>query len=74
VSISAGDLRKAITTLQSVSSLYDEQEVTEDAIVEVAGVRVLSSPRLHHPSILRHTSCLLHLPWALVACLTQSVI
>ncbi|ELR22313.1 Replication factor C protein [Acanthamoeba castellanii str. Neff] len=38
VSISGGDLRKAITTLQSVSSLYDEKEVTEDAIVEVAGV------------------------------------
>jgi DNA polymerase III delta prime subunit len=44
VSISGGDLRKAITTLQSVSSLYDEKEVTEDAIVEVAGVRAPGEP------------------------------
>lgn len=45
MSISGGDLRKAITTLQSVSSLYDEKEVTEDAIVEVAGVRAPGEPQ-----------------------------
>ena len=39
VSVSGGDLRKAITTLQSVSTLYDEREINQDTIVEVAGVR-----------------------------------
>jgi len=41
VSVSGGDLRKAITTLQSLSTLYGEKKVDENAIVEVAGVRCL---------------------------------
>ena len=41
VEVSEGDLRKAITFLQSVSRLKGSEEVTEGDILEIAGVRIL---------------------------------
>ena len=41
VEVSEGDLRKAITFLQSVSRLKGAEEVTEGDIMEIAGVSVL---------------------------------
>lgn len=38
VKVSEGDLRKAITYLQSASRLNTDQEITEQIIVEIAGV------------------------------------
>ncbi|XP_016347750.1 replication factor C subunit 4 [Sinocyclocheilus anshuiensis] len=38
VSVSEGDLRKAITYLQSAARLHTEQEITEQIIIEIAGV------------------------------------
>ncbi|XP_043107917.1 replication factor C subunit 4 [Puntigrus tetrazona] len=38
VRVSEGDLRKAITYLQSASRLTTEQEITEQVIIEIAGV------------------------------------
>ena len=40
VEVSEGDLRKAITFLQSVSRLKGSEDVTEGDILEIAGVRV----------------------------------
>ena len=40
VEVSEGDLRKAITFLQSVSRLKGAEDVTEGDILEIAGVRV----------------------------------
>uniref|UniRef100_A0A673JP31 AAA+ ATPase domain-containing protein n=1 Tax=Sinocyclocheilus rhinocerous TaxID=307959 RepID=A0A673JP31_9TELE len=37
VSVSEGDLRKAITYLQSAARLHAEQEITEQIIIEIAG-------------------------------------
>ena len=39
VEVSEGDLRKAITFLQSVSRLKGSEEVTKGDILEIAGVR-----------------------------------
>ena len=39
VEVSEGDLRKAITFMQSVSRLKGSEEVTEEDILEIAGVR-----------------------------------
>jgi len=38
VDISKGDLRKAITTLQSLSSLSDKEEITKTDVIELSGV------------------------------------
>ena len=38
VKVSEGDLRKAITFLQSAARLVIDQEITEKTIVEIAGV------------------------------------
>lgn len=38
VRVSEGDLRKAITYLQSAARLNSEQEITEKIIIEIAGV------------------------------------
>ncbi|XP_028857767.1 replication factor C subunit 4 isoform X2 [Denticeps clupeoides] len=38
VKVSDGDLRKAITFLQSVARLNGEKEITESAVIEIAGV------------------------------------
>ena len=40
VEVSEGDMRKAITFLQSVSRLKGSEEVTEEDIMEIAGVSV----------------------------------
>lgn len=37
--VSEGDLRKAITFLQSAARLHVDKEITERAVVEIAGVR-----------------------------------
>ena len=39
VDISKGDLRKAITTLQSLSSLVDTDEISKTDVIEMSGVR-----------------------------------
>lgn len=41
ISASQGDLRKAITTLQSASHLKGTEEVTGQDILEIAGVRLM---------------------------------
>lgn len=38
ISTSEGDLRKAITSLQSCARLKTEEEVTEDDVYEITGV------------------------------------
>ena len=38
VKVSEGDLRKAITFLQSAARLNMDKEITETAIIEIAGV------------------------------------
>lgn len=43
VKVSDGDLRKAITLLQSTARLSAEKEITESIVIEIAGVRL-------HPS------------------------
>ena len=40
VEVSEGDLRKAITFLQSVSRLKGAEEVTQEDIMEIAGVSI----------------------------------
>lgn len=39
--VSDGDLRKAITFLQSAARLNVDKEITESAVTEIAGVRRL---------------------------------
>lgn len=39
VRVSEGDLRKAITFLQSAARLNVDKEITEGAVIEIAGVR-----------------------------------
>ena len=39
VDVSNGDLRKAITYLQSSASLKSEEGITQNDIMEIAGVR-----------------------------------
>ena len=39
--VSDGDLRKAITFLQSAARLSVNKEITESAVIEIAGVRHL---------------------------------
>ena len=46
VDISKGDLRKAITTLQSLSSLVDTDEISKTDVIEMSGVRT-TSPSPH---------------------------
>lgn len=41
VKVSDGDLRKAITFLQSAARLNVDKEITESAVTEIAGVRRL---------------------------------
>lgn len=43
VRVSDGDLRKAITFLQSAARLNVDKEITERAVVDIAGVRRPSS-------------------------------
>lgn len=38
VKVSEGDLRKAITLLQSTARLSAEKEITESLVMEIAGV------------------------------------
>lgn len=45
VRVSEGDLRKAITYLQSAARLNGEAEITEGTILEIAGVSAVN----HHP-------------------------
>lgn len=48
VRVSEGDLRKAITLLQSAARLGAEKEITESIVIEIAGVR----PRLRSVRLL----------------------
>lgn len=48
VRVSEGDLRKAITLLQSTARLSAEKEITESIVLEIAGV----SPPLHYKYLL----------------------
>lgn len=45
VRVSEGDLRKAITLLQSAARLSAEKEITESVVVEIAGVRLRLTSR-----------------------------
>lgn len=42
VTVSEGDLRKAITFLQSAARLNTDNEITESAVIEIAGVSALA--------------------------------
>lgn len=46
--VSEGDLRKAITYLQSAARLNNDRDVTEHAVVEIAGVRRGSRRHVGH--------------------------
>lgn len=45
VQVSDGDLRKAITFLQSAARLGIDKEITERTIIEIAGVRLSGGER-----------------------------
>lgn len=55
VEVSQGDLRKAITYLQSAASLKSEEGITQDDIMEIAGVRKYL---LHHYDVIITSHCL----------------
>lgn len=46
VKVSEGDLRKAITLLQSTARLSAEKEITESIVIEIAGVSLHVAPHL----------------------------
>ncbi len=46
IEASGGDLRKAITLLQSASNMMDKDAVTMQVIVEIAGVGVTDDSRM----------------------------
>jgi hypothetical protein len=50
VKVSEGDLRKAITFLQSAARLNTDNEITESAVIEIAGVS--ASNVLHSTSVI----------------------
>lgn len=55
VTVSEGDLRKAITFLQSAARLNTDNEITESAVIEIAGV---SAFIVYHSSTI--VACFMH--------------
>lgn len=48
VGVSDGDLRKAITFLQSAARLNMDKEITERAVIDIAGVRRTTRGPVYH--------------------------
>lgn len=62
ISASQGDLRKAITLLQSTSHLKGSEEVTAQDVIEIAGVSPMTTRLLYSMHVYRwcHTPSLRH--------------